>query len=50
MIKTVENFLKSYDIVNQNVIIGFSGGPDSCALALILNELKLKYKLKLTLA
>jgi len=50
MIKTVEDFLKLYDIRNQNVVIGFSSGPDSCALALIVNELKEKFNLNIILA
>jgi len=50
MIKTVENFLKKYNIADKNVILGFSAGPDSCALALILAKLKNKFNIKITLA
>lgn len=50
MIQTVENFIKQNDIQNKNVILGFSSGPDSCALALILDKLKEKYNLNLILA
>ncbi len=46
----VENFLKKYKIQNENIIIGFSSGPDSTALALILSKLKSKYNLNLILA
>jgi len=50
MILTVENFLKKYDIKNKKVIVGFSAGPDSTALAFILSILATKYNLKLVLA
>lgn len=49
MLNTVENFLNKYNIKNATIALGFSSGPDSCALALILNELKEKYNLKLIL-
>ena len=50
MINEVEEFLNKYEIRNKPVIIAFSSGPDSCALASIINELKDKYKLEVTLA
>lgn len=50
MIKEVEDFLKEYNIKNKTVILGFSSGPDSCALALVLNKLKEKYNLNIVLA
>ena len=50
MLNEVKSFLDKYKIKNSKVIVGFSAGPDSCALALLLNELKEKYNLKLILA
>ena len=50
MLKTVEEFLIKNNIVQKTVIIGFSAGPDSCALALLLSELQSKLNLKLILA
>ena len=50
MIEQVRLFLKEYKIYNKSAIIGFSSGPDSCALALILNQLKHEFNLKLVLA
>ena len=50
MIKTVESFLKQHNIIGKNIIIAFSGGPDSCALALAVNELKVKFNLNIYLA
>ena len=50
MIKTVENFLKAHNLKNKNVVIAYSAGPDSCALALIIDKLKKKFNLKITLA
>ncbi len=49
MIKTVEKFLIENNIKNKSVLIGFSAGPDSCALSLALSLLKEKYALNLTL-
>ena len=49
MINSTSLFLEKYNIKNKKVSIGFSTGPDSCALALVLNELKDKFNLKLTL-
>ena len=46
----VEDFLKKYEIKNENVIVGFSSGPDSTALALILSKFAKKYNLNLILA
>ena len=50
MINAVSNFLDEYDIKNRSIIIAFSAGPDSCALARLVNELKDEYGLKITLA
>lgn len=50
IISTVENFLNENNIKNKNIILGFSSGPDSTALALIVNELKEKLNLNITLA
>ena len=50
MILEVEKFLKKYNIKNKNVIVGFSGGPDSVAMAFLLSKLANKYNLALTLA
>ncbi len=50
MLKTAEKFLEKYNIKDKTIIIGFSAGPDSCALALLLNKLKEKYNLKIILA
>jgi len=50
MINIIENFLIKYKISSCPVIVGFSAGPDSCALALLLNKLKEKYNLNLILA
>ncbi len=46
----VEDFLKKYKIKDENIIVGFSAGPDSTALALVLSELKNEYNLNLILA
>ena len=50
MISIVENFLKKYEIKNKKVIVGFSSGPDSTAMAFILSKLAKKYNLYLALA
>ena len=50
MINTVCNFLEKYNIKNESVIIAFSSGPDSCAMARILNELKSDFNLEIVLA
>ncbi len=50
MLTKVEEFLKKYKIQNKTVIVGFSAGPDSTALALTLSELKELYNLKIVLA
>ncbi|MBQ8847993.1 MAG: tRNA lysidine(34) synthetase TilS [Candidatus Gastranaerophilales bacterium] len=50
MINEVEKFLLKYEIQNTPVVLGFSSGPDSCALAIILNQLKVKYNLDIILA
>lgn len=50
MLKEVENFLEKYNINNKKVIVGFSAGPDSTALAFLLSKLTEKYNLELILA
>ena len=50
MINIVRNFLDKYNIRNKSVIIAFSTGPDSCALARIINELREEHNLRVTLA
>ncbi len=47
---TVVEFLNKYNIKNKNVIVAFSTGPDSCALALALGEAKNLFNLNITLA
>ena len=48
MINIVANFLEKYNIKDKKIIVGFSSGPDSCALACTLNELKSKYPKDIT--
>ena len=50
MIETVKTFLKKYNIKNKSVVIGFSSGPDSCALALLISKLKEEFNLDIILA
>ncbi len=50
MINVVQDFLDEYNIKNKKVILGFSSGPDSCALAYILSKLAKKNNLELILA
>lgn len=50
MFETFENFLKKYKIQNKKVIVGFSGGPDSCAMTFILSKLAKKYNLEIIIA
>ena len=50
MQKVVEKFLIENNISSCLVAVGFSAGPDSVALATILNELKDKFNLELVLA
>lgn len=50
MLKEVENFLEKYNINNKKVIVGFSAGPDSTALAFLLSKLANKYNLEIILA
>ena len=46
----VSDFLKKYEIKDATIVVGFSTGPDSCALACLLNELKQEFNLKIVLA
>ena len=50
MILKVKNFLEKYNIKNTKVIVGFSSGPDSTALAFILSKLATEFNLELILA
>lgn len=50
MIEKVRNFLIENNINNKCAVIGFSSGPDSCALLFILNQLKEEFNLSLILA
>ncbi len=50
MIETVRNFLIKYNIKNKSVVIGFSSGPDSCALAYSISQLKKEFSLEIILA
>lgn len=50
MINAVSEFLNKYNIKNCYIIIAFSSGPDSCALARLVNEIKTDFNLKITLA
>ena len=50
MLSTVYDFLEKYNIKDKSVIIAFSAGPDSCALARLLLELKNKCNIDITLA
>ena len=50
MIEKVKKYIEEYKIQNKTVVLGFSSGPDSCALTLILNELKNVFNLNIVLA
>ena len=50
MLLEVRNFLEKYNIKNKKVIVGFSAGPDSCAMAFLLSKLAFEFNLKLVLA
>lgn len=50
MLSRVENFLEKYNIENKKVIVGFSAGPDSSAMAFLLSKVAFKYNLELVLA
>ncbi len=49
MLRTLEDFLVKFSIKNKNIIIAFSGGPDSVALAYLMSNLSAKYNLHLIL-
>ena len=50
MLKVVENFLAKYNIKDKKVIVGFSSGPDSVAMAFLLSKLSIIFNLKIILA
>lgn len=50
MINIVRNFLLENKIKDKNIIIGFSSGPDSVCLSLILSKLKNEFNLNAVLA
>ena len=50
MIETLKTFFEKYNIKNKSVVIGFSSGPDSCALAHLTSKLKKDFNLELILA
>lgn len=50
MFLTIENFLNKYNIKDKKVIVGFSAGPDSVALAFLLSNLAKKFNIELVLA
>lgn len=50
MLQKTQNFLEKYNIKNENIILAYSAGPDSTALALVLKDLSEKFNLNLTLA
>ena len=50
MLLEVKNFLEKHNIKNKKVIVGFSAGPDSCAMAFLLSKLANEFNLELVLA
>lgn len=50
MVNKVKKTIINYDMLRKrdHIIIGFSGGGDSCALLYVLNEIKEAYDLKIT--
>ena len=47
MREIVKNFIKIHNLENKKILVGFSGGADSCALLYCLNSLKNELNLKL---
>ena len=52
MINQLKNFLQQHNLLNENttLVVGYSGGFDSCALLHMLQILKKEYKFKLCAA
>lgn len=50
MQNVVKNFLEKYNIRNKKVIVGFSAGPDSTAMAFLLSKLAKEFNLELVIA
>lgn len=50
MLETVKNFLIENNIKNTTVLIGFSAGPDSVCMSLILSKLKEDFNINIVLA
>ena len=46
MLELLDEFLAKYSIANKNVVIAFSGGPDSVVLASLIKNVADKYNLK----